>query len=285
MMGAPGLNVLSEGEQIDPQILVDLQTLGYPHVRIDVQGLDLETTLRRAKEVIGMGIQPICIVNSAAQASVLFPTGALVEVGNEPDIERFLLKHFGSFNHHMRVVEDCVALALEEDGDEEERKVYVGAVSNLTKHERNRGLRFLEHYPWHRWTSEKHRRVVAASAHFYAVDLDPETPHAGFSSNKAAVDLMKDIIDGPRPMAITEIGLRDGRNGLSEEQVAERLPRMRQFFAEQGFEIVSAYGLNDGEDRPGQYDPENHYGFRRLDGSWKPVARTFADTNSSGERP
>jgi hypothetical protein len=270
MMGAPGLNINVDGAAINPQILADLRLFGYMHPRIDLQRLDVETTDSRTAEVVAHEMQPVCIINDPAQLAAVWKHNGIPEVGNEADLAKFLEPNFGTFDRFLAVTNECVARAVES-----ERKVFVGAMSNLTKHDRHRGLRAMERLPWHQWTSEKHLRHVGASIHCYAPHLDPFQPQPDFHSLDEAVAMFWHIV-GPRAGVITETGLRDGSKGLTEDQVAERLTRLRAFFADHGFEIVIAHGINDGADPPGRYIDENHYGFRRLDGEWKPVARAFA---------
>jgi hypothetical protein len=68
------------------------------------------------------------------------------------------------------------------------------------------------------------------------------------------------------------VGYHNAPGGFSEEQTAENLTWERQFFSRHGFRIVSAYQINDGPSD----EAIDHYGFRRLDGTWKPVASVFA---------
>jgi hypothetical protein len=82
------------------------------------------------------------------------------------------------------------------------------------------------------------------------------------------VATLKSIV-GPRPLAVTEVGYSNSE--FSEEESARNLSWERKFFGDAGFEIVSAYGINDGPST----QTIDHYGFRRFDGTWKPQAETF----------
>ena len=81
---------------------------------------------------------------------------------------------------------------------------------------------------------------------------------------------------GPRAMAITEVGYHDGPGGWTEPEVAEHMAWERRFFSQQGFEIVVAFQLNDGE--PANPSTEAHFGYRRFPSlTWKPVAQAFVN--------
>jgi hypothetical protein len=121
--------------------------------------------------------------------------------------------------------------------------------------------------PWHDYPEE-----ICCSIHRYPDGHSPQNPHQGWRSREAEVKTLRDIV-GPRPLACTEVGYHDGPGGWTEQQVADNMIWERNFFSQQGFEICSAYNINDGPaDDPA---PISHYGFRRLDGSWKPVAFAF----------
>jgi hypothetical protein len=251
MMAAPGLQV-GFGDPIGP-VLEDLRKIGFTIIRLDLQEADLPTTTARAREVIDAGLQPLCIIRRAEQIAAC-PEGALIELGNEPD-----LAHFGwTVESYRAAAAECVPLALAH-----QRRLYLGAVSNLNA----RGFDFLRQLPWADYPPE-----ICCSVHRYPEGDSPHTPHTGWPSRDAEVDTLKEIV-GARPLAVTEVGYHDDQ--WTEAEVADNMAWERQFFAAHGFEICSAYQINDG---PPDGGPEAHYGFRRLDGHWKPVAFAFAET-------
>jgi len=252
-MATAGLQV-GFGDPIGP-VLEDLGKIGISIIRIDVQDCDLPTTTALAQEVIDAGLQPLCIISRAEQMAAC-PQGSLIELGNEPDLE-----HEGwTVDSYLAAARACVALALEHD-----RRLYLGAVSNLNA----RGFAFLRSLPWMEWPPQ-----ICCSVHRYPEGNSPHTPHTGWASRDAEVATLKQIV-GARPLAVTEVGYHDGPEGSSEGQVADNLAWERQFFSGHDFEIVSAYQINDG---PADGEPINHYGFRRANQTWKPVAFAFART-------
>jgi hypothetical protein len=244
-----GLQV-GHGQPIGVPLLQELRAFGYTIIRIDVQNQDQDRTTMMAQEVLIAGMQPLCIINRPEQMHVL-PDGALVELGNEPDLG-------WPIESYLPMAEQCVAIALSGRG----QRLYIGAVSNLNA----RGFHFLSQIPW-----EKYPKEICCSIHRYPDGSSPENPHKGWTSREHEVATLKRIV-GERPLACSEIGYYDGPNGWTEQQVAENFVWERDFFSKQGFEIISAYNINDG---PGP-EPIDHFGFRRLDGTWKPVASAFA---------
>lgn len=229
---------------------------GFTIVRIDLQQCDLQTTALLAQEVIDAGLQPLCIIRRAEQMEVL-PEGALVELGNEPD-----LAHFGwTLESYTAEARRCVPIALSTG-----QRLYLGVVSNLNR----RGFRFLAQLPWKEWPE-----TICCSVHRYPDGRLPTNAHSGSSSREEEVAKLRAIV-GPRPLAVTEVGYHDGPGGWNWAQVAEYMAWERRFFSEQGFEIVVGFQINDGE----RLDPstEAHFGFRRNpSGEWKPVTSAFVN--------
>lgn len=250
------------GQPLGDETLEAVKAHGFTIVRIDLQGQDadgrplptglpLETSAGLAREVIDHGLQPLCIVRKADQMLAL-PPGALVELGNEPDLEQF----GWTVESYIREARFCVAVARESG-----QRLYLGVVSNLNR----RGFSFLEALPWREWPT-----TICASAHRYPEGRDPRTPHKGCKNREHEIEKFKAIV-GPRPIAITEVGYSDGPGYWSENDVAAHMAWERQLFDHHGFEIVVGFQANDGPNA----DTESHFGFRRLDGSWKPVADSF----------
>jgi len=252
MIAAPGLQV-GFGDPLDPATLQELRQLGFTIIRLDLQKNSQAQTAALAQEVLDAGLQPLCIIRRSEQIEVL-PEGALIELGNEPDLE-----HEGwTVAEYIREAEACIALALQH-----KRRLYLGAVSNLNV----RGINFLRQLPWANWTGDG----ICCSIHRYPeTDGTPETPHTGWQSRADEVNSLRAVV-GPRPLACTEVGYDDSPSGWTESEVALNMRWERDFFGQQGFEICVGYQINDG---PGS-EPIDHYGFRYRDGSWKPVAYFF----------
>lgn len=252
MIAAPGLQC-GFGELLDPALLHELRTLGFTIIRLDLQKSNPSNTVILAQQVIDAGMQPLCIIAHPEQIAAL-PHGALIELGNEPDLE-----HEGwTVEEYIRVANQCVKAALANN-----RRLYLGAVSNLN----TRGFNFLRKLPWDQWTGDG----ICCSIHRYPeTDGTPETPHTGWKSREDEVASLKAIV-GNRPLACTEVGYHDGPGGWSESDVALNMAWERTFFGDQGFEVCVGYQINDGTGT----EPTSHYGFRRLDYSWKPVATFF----------
>lgn len=253
MTVAAGLQV-GFGDPIGP-VLDDLRMIGFTIIRLDVQDCDLPTTTALAQEVLTAGLQPLCIIRRAEQIAAC-PEGALIELGNEPD-----LAHEGwTVESYLAAAAECVPLALAAN-----RRLYLGVVSNLNA----RGFAFLRQLPWMEWPASN----ICCSVHRYPEGNSPHTPHTGWLSRDDEIVTLKAIV-GERPLACTEVGYHDGPTGSTEAQVADHMAWEGQFFSAHGFEIVSAYQINDGPTD----EPSDHFGFRRQDGSWKPVAFAFAVT-------
>lgn len=244
------------GEFLGADTLQSVKAQGFAVVRIDCQAQDNARTAQLAQEVIDAGLQPLVIVRRAEQMRVL-PEGALVEAGNEPDIARF----GWSVNAYVQHAHECVAVAIETG-----QRLYVGVVSNLNK----RGFRFLESLPWNAWPFS-----VCCSVHRYPTGDSPRTPHGGCRNREDEIKKLREIVGTRRPVAVTEIGYSDGPDHWSENEVAAHLAWERQLFDAHGFELVVGYQINDGA--RDSREPDDHYGFRRLDGDWKPVARHFIE--------
>ena len=73
----------------------------------------------------------------------------------------------------------------------------------------------------------------------------------------------------PAAWPASEVGYSEAE--WTAVEVACNMAFERQFFTDHGFDLVSGYQLNDGPEP----DSPERYGFRRLDGTWKPVASTF----------
>jgi hypothetical protein len=218
------------------------------------QGLSPELTATLAQEVLDAGLQPLCTIRRASQMPYL-PQGSLVELGNEPN----LVKRFGWTDYsYIAEAHKCVALA-ESWG----QRLYLGVVSNLDRN----GFSFLEKLPWHRWPE-----TICCSVHRYPDGMRAQNAHHGYRSRGHEVEVLRSIV-GNRPLAVSEVGYHDDPRGWTEAQVVENMAWERRFWASNNFDFVIAYQINDGI--AGSSEAEDRFGFRRADGSWKPVADAF----------
>jgi hypothetical protein len=203
-------------------------------------------------------MQPYVSVRNADQMAAVYDLhpNALVGLGNEPIYEQ----NGWTFGSYLAAAETCVDVALEMG-----LPIYLGELPNLNP----QSFRFLERLPWScsRWSSP----LVRSSMHRYPEVSGPETPHRGFSSREREVERWKQLV-GPRPLLIGEVGYTNV--DFTEAQQAEFMGWEAEFWSGQGVDWLFGYQINDG---PGT-SHENHYGFRRLDGTWKPCLQTFFAT-------
>lgn len=252
MIAAPGLQC-GFGDFLGIDLLNDIHKQGFAIIRLDLQISNPQLTHDLAQEVIDIGMQPLCIIRRAEQLDYL-PPGSLAELGNEPDISQF------GWTLDSYVAECRRAVPIARDSG---TKLYIGVVSNLNK----RGFNFLERIPWNEFPS------ASCSIHRYPDGDSPLNSHSGCSSREDEIIKLRKIV-GNRSMAVTEVGYHDGEGGWPEQTVATNMAWERRFFSQQGFEIVVGFQLNDGPNT----DTESHFGFRRLDGIWKPVSRAFIES-------
>ncbi len=249
MRATAGLQVGS-GNLIGADLLAQLKAFPIPITRIDLQEESQGDTTALAQEVLAAGLTPLCIIRRPEQMKAL-PDGVLIELGNEPD-----LAHFGwTFETYREAADACVKIALQSG-----QKLYIGAISNLN----TRGFDFLRQLPWKDWPAS-----ICCSIHRYPDGHSPLNAHAPSKTREQEIDILRSIV-GNRPLACTEVGYHDDE--WTEAEVAEHMAWERNFFSQQGFEICSAYNINDGSGT----SHEDHYGFRRLDNTFKPVAAAFA---------
>lgn len=241
------------GEFLGAETLAAVRDQHFSIIRIDCQDVDQAKTAQLAQEVIDAGLQPLVIVRRVEQLAVL-PPGALAEAGNEPDIAKFgwTKRTYRDFAHA------CVR-----EAQRLELRLYIGVVSNLN----DRGFDWLEELPW-----DTYGPTVCCSVHRYPEGSDPRIAHKGCKSREDEITKLRALV-GQRPLAVTEVGYHDGPGGCSESDVAAHMAWERQLFDQHGFDFVVGFQINDGP--PTSRDPDAHFGFRRADGSWKPVTAAF----------
>lgn len=181
-----------------------------------------------------------------------------LEIGNEPDIAAKAWKT--NPRGLARAFRDCYRKVREFSPT---CPVLTPSVSNLNP----RGFRYLE-----KMAAEGLPADCGVAVHRYPNHGDPYAPHDTFPSRYEEASRLVEITQG-RDIWLTETGLAEGPHDghyHTEMNVADAFEHDVRFWS--GVSAVKAfvsYQVNDGPNRREQLDT---YGFRRLDGSWKPVA-------------
>jgi hypothetical protein len=252
------------GDLIGAGLLSELRAMGCQIIRIDTQrSVDLAHIAAMAREVTDAGMEPCTIINDAALLAAI-PDGQIVEFGNEPDLGA----QFGwpDAAEYIRQAREAATL------DAGRHRLFIGVISNLN----TRGFRFLESMEWASIPAH-----VGCAFHRYPDGDSPQpaTPSRerrfrGPDHRDREVAELRRIV-GDRPLILSEVGYHTA-NGLSEDQQAAHMVWERAFWARHGIEIAVAYQINSG---PDPREVQHQYGFRRIDGSWRPVAAAwFGDT-------
>ena len=194
-----------------------------------------------------------------------------VELGNEPDLSDGPWKKdprgLGNLTNEM-------FLAVREKLPK--IQILCGGVSNLIKHERHRGLVYLESM----------LRVlhidVGVAFHRYPVDFfaSPHISHRNFNDRNEEFARLMDLAAG-REVWCTETGKSqydDKHDPHSEETQADYIASDLQFNRDRGLQNYVLYNINSG---PNARDPEHGYGIRHLnepwDGDWKVIGQRLPD--------
>lgn len=247
------------GELIGAALLADLRARGCQVIRLDAQtSPSLEHTTALVNEVTDAGLQPCTIIRDAAHLSAI-PDGQLVEFGNEPDLGA----QFGwpDASEYIRLAREAAEV------DEGRHQLFLGVVSNLNE----RGFSFLEAMDW-----PTIPLYVGCAFHRYPDGDDPqpavpsrERRFRGPDHRDREVAELRRIV-GNRPLALTEVGYHTARS-LTEQQQAANMAWERAFWQRHGIDAV-AYQINSG---PDPREVQHQYGFRRVDGTWRPVATAW----------
>lgn len=256
-----GLQVGFHGEAVDPQILRTIKKYGAKVARIDLMKQDDITTWSRAQDIIDAGLTPLCIIDRASQLDAL-PFGTLAEYLNEPDL---------SSKSSLAYAQEAFRVAVH--AQDLDRILYIGVISNLNK----RGLSYLSDIPFKVFPEE-----TRVSVHRYPAGDKASDPHEGFKSRMIELLILKDII-GNRKFGISEVGYHTGPRRRSkwlpaslfpkrwtDLEVAENMAFEAEFWSRWA-DFVIGYQVNDGG---------LNYGFRDLNGNWKPVLESFFKTES-----
>jgi len=249
------------GELIGPDLLRALAALGFTLIRCDMQPV-LEPRHFRIllDEVLAAGLNPMPIIRPE-QSTWLPSTPALdIEVLNEPDLTGWAWRDYAA---NVNAV--CTAV----DG---RHRVWAGSLSNLTPSRLGWLQRVIGSIPV----------SVGITVHRYPKNgADDAAPQEGFKSRDAEIEWLKTIIEGRR-WGCSEFGYHTGpqRRGhlwwterwhWTDAQVAAFTQRDLRRWEAWGAEFAVYYQVNDGSGG----GPIDRYGVRRLDGTWKPVAKVF----------
>lgn len=255
---------LGANHRIDPATVEAAAARGFTLGRIEVaQVADLSERVAIVASV-RTALAPLVIVRGAGQVPGL-PLGIDVELDNEPDGR----VPAATYAAHARVfIEVCHACRV---------RPWIGVISNLDDDSLD-------------WLADVVRAVrslsVGVSVHRYPAGRSWRTPHDGFVSRQAEVDALQGII-GRRPWGVSEVGYHTARQPYPEwwrrwafprlswrwtdEEVGAQMEAEWAFWAQQpDCQFVVAYCLNDDARIPDE--PNGRYGYRRADGTWKPVA-------------
>lgn len=184
----------------------------------------------------------------------LFQPNEHVELLNEPNLVMSPQAYAGVCNG---VVAQAMAKRVH---------LYVGSISNLTQ-------------PALTWLAQCWALLdipsVGVSVHRYPNDGGVMSPHRGFSSRDAEVAALREIV-GSNEILVTEFGYHNAWQWRwkivpfrwTERQTARMIQTEWDFWCAQKVKGAFLYQLNDG---PGRSHLD-HYGIRRVDGTWKPSA-------------
>jgi hypothetical protein len=199
------------------------------------------------------------------------PDPPALEIGNEPDIG------VDSWKENPKLLgetfTECYATVREFT---ERSVVLTPSVSNLNQ----RGLAYLG-----RMLARGLPEGAAIAVHRYPNGRDPANPHLGFATRDAEVQELLRLAEST-DVWVTETGRSEGPDRvrvlfqpdlefrMTEDEVSAYMEAELRFWA--GIPQVKAvtwYQLNSGSD---PNNPLDHYGIRRVDGTFKPVADRLA---------
>lgn len=236
-------------------VLKMLRDLRFDGVRCDCQGATAAQTARVARDVVAADLIPLLICDQAAQFEYL-PPGTDVQWINEPD------GYLDPEEYRLTLIDAAQQFPL--------LHFWGGGIGNLDEDSLD-WLRLTR--PWS-WPGN----VDVVVARYPVASLQPHVPHAGFASRIQEVVALKAMIGG-RPFGVCEFGYHTASRllwgwlpwfGISDERVAECVKWEWDFWKDAGAVFAVGYQLNDGPTSTRL----NRYGYRRVNGEWKPVAST-----------
>jgi hypothetical protein len=243
----------------------DLRALGFGMVRLDMQNV-LSPALFRTlvAEVTNAGMTPLCILSPERMGVIPDNlTGLDIEVLNEPDLQGLT---------PLRYVENVRAVQAYAAG---RHRIWAGGVSNLTTRK----------VKWLREVVMRLSPEVGVTVHRYPKNGEPpRTAQDGFRTREEEMAAVRSIV-GTRPWGCSECGYHTGPQSKgwwfwrrtwrwTDAQIGVFGLEEMRYWRNAGAAFAVWYQLNDGTSA----DPIDRFGIRRLDGGWKPVARTLAAT-------
>lgn len=268
------------GAAIGPDLCREIRARGVLGVRVDLQyglrgtpaDVSLDTVAAIFAECADAGLDVLAIVTHHEQIETIRAAGLwngqAVELRNEPDLDtNQALTPVEYASLIPAAVDACCRAGID--------RLYVGAISNLNR----RGLDYLRQL---RPTFDHLPAWVRISIHRYPHGGASESwsvPHDGFQSRAAEVGAVGRII-GQRRFAVTETGYhcaprtsgwwiwRRTVRRTEAQQLQETLHEVA-VWSGAGADFVVLYQINSG---PNLDDPGGSFGWRRFDGTWRPVA-------------
>lgn len=262
--------------------LPGLLELGVQAVRLDSVDLGADEAASRVREALEVGMGALPIVHRVDQLEAFAP-GTWVEWHNEPDLGRrdSLPRRDPIDPEVYRASIDQAWAVAEARG----LRLFAGCPSNLHRHERGRGLAWLEATRPATWPAG-----VCVSFHRYPTGDSVWTPHQGYQGRDEEMAALR-ALTGERPVICSEFGCHttDRRRSFerrigfpprrwSDDDVAAFVADEWAFFEAHGVELAVLYQFIDGPtSTTSAPDRLDTYGIRRLDGTLKPVAFTFRE--------
>lgn len=250
------------GTPIGPQVLTELRRRGYQWCRVDAQGRSIDDMLAMVLECRAAGMTPYVIVDQLEQIEAL-PAYAKASWRNEPDIALGGRPAIPAEHYAFEL-----KLAAEWAVKTPVREIGAPVVSNLNR----RGVDYTEAVIG--YCGGRLPEGVFGDFHRYG-DGTYENPHrlnrwlpwGRFRSREEELRWLKQTIGPGRAWGISEWGYPSA-DGISEAQQADRSALEFELHESEGALFSGIYQLNDGHGTGGI----DHFGLRRVDGSWKPVA-------------
>lgn len=245
-------------------ILREVYARNFRMVRIDAQNCSVDTMLEMVAEAVLENLIPYVTVASNGQIEAL-PNGAWCEWRNEPD-----LAISGHDVIHPTTYAQELLMAAEVAKRSPVGQIGAPVVSNLNQRGTTYILKVIE------GCGGALPPNVFGVTHRYG-DGTYHRPHylnwygwlgiGPFQSREAELRWFKKTIGLGRPWGVSEWGYPSA-DGISEQEQASRSAKEWELYAREGAAFASIYQLNDGT------GASEHFGLRRVDGSWKPVSDT-----------
>ena len=251
------------GEPLGAPLMTELYSRGVRGVRLDMQGVtDASTLCALTDEALNAGLRPLLIINAMQPEWIPSRVPLDIEFINEPDLAGWSASRYAT------------ALCLVERRLDGKHRLWAGGVSNCTKNKL-------------RWLADVVRQIplgIGVSVHRYPKNgAKPIDPQEGFTTRAEEMRAIR-AVAGARPWGCSETGYHTGpqksgwwlwtkRWQWTDNQVAAFARQEWALWESAGAEFCIWYQLNDGVSG----DPIDHFGIRRLDGTWKPVSETFKE--------